>query len=66
METEKRNVLAVTKCDLVPGLDTKSVRRRLPSGLPIVFISAATGAGLDKLKNEIWKQLNSPASSVGK
>ena len=57
----KPRAVAVTKCDLVPGLDTKSVRRRLPSGLPIVFISAATGEGLDKLKNEIWKQLNSPA-----
>jgi len=54
----KPRVVAITKCDLVPDLDTKAVRRSLPCGLPIVFISSVTGQGLEGLKDELWNRIN--------
>lgn len=54
----KPRVVAITKCDLDPDMDMKSIRRSLPCGLPIVFISSVSGMGMDKLKDELWKQIN--------
>ena len=57
---EKRRVVAITKCDLPDPTDfsTKDIRRALPPGLPIVFISSMAGSGLNTLKDELWKALN--------
>ena len=56
----KRRVVAVTKCDLPdPGdFSAKDIRRALPPGLPVVFISSVTGSGLNSLKKELWSALN--------
>ncbi|MCQ2146437.1 MAG: GTPase ObgE [Bacteroidales bacterium] len=56
---DKPRIVAITKCDAIPEdkLDTKAIRRTLPSGLPVVFISSVAGTGLDTLKDEILKQL---------
>lgn len=56
----KRRVVAITKCDIPTpeNLDTKALRRALPPGLPIVFISSVTGSGLGDLKDVLWKELN--------
>lgn len=56
----KRRVVAVTKCDLPDpvGFSAKAIRRALPPGLPIVFISSVTGSGLNSLKKELWTALN--------
>lgn len=55
---DKPRLVAVTKCDLVDKLDRKSIRRSLPPGLPIMFISAVSGDGLQRLKDQIWNALN--------
>ena len=57
---DKRQVVAISKCDLPDPSDfnTKEIRRSLPPGLPIVFISSVSGSGLNNLKDELWKALN--------
>lgn len=57
---DKRLIVAITKCDLPNPTEfsTKDIRRALPPGLPIVFISSVTGSGLNTLKDELWKVLN--------
>lgn len=56
----KRRIVAITKCDLPDPAEfsTKDIRRALPPGLPIVFISSVVGSGLNTLKDELWKALN--------
>ena len=53
----KQRVLAVTKCDLIDSDIEKEIEAGLPKRLPHVFISSATGQGLDKLKDLLWKAL---------
>ena len=53
----KQKVLAVTKCDLIDSDIEKELEPRLPKRVPHVFISSATGEGLDKLKDMLWKAL---------
>lgn len=57
---EKKRVVAITKCDIPDqtSFNTKEIRRALPPGLPIVFISSVSGSGLNTLKDELWKALN--------
>lgn len=53
----KQRVLAVTKCDLIDSQMKKEIRPHLPRKIPCVFISSATGEGLDELKNRLWEAL---------
>ncbi len=57
---DKKRVVVITKCDIPDQADfnTKDIRRALPPGLPIVFISSVSGSGLNTLKDELWKALN--------
>ena len=61
---EKHRVLAVTKSDLLDDELISMLREELPTDLPVVFISAATGYGLDKLKDVLWKELNSESNKL--
>ena len=54
---DKQRVLAITKCDMIDEDLEKEIARHLPRKIPHVFISSATGEGLDKLKEELWKAL---------
>ena len=53
----KQRVLAVTKCDLIDPDIEKEIEPKLPKRVPHVFISSASGEGLDKLKDLLWKAL---------
>lgn len=56
----KKRVVAITKCDLPDPskFNAKEIRRALPPGLPIVFLSSLTGSGLGALKDELWTALS--------
>jgi len=54
----KDRLLAVTKCDLIDGKRKKEIEKRLPEGVPHIFISSVAGTGLDELKDMLWKALN--------
>lgn len=54
----KDRLLAITKSDMLDAELTEEIRKTLPKGVPTLFISAVTGAGIDPLKDLIWKTLN--------
>ncbi len=54
---DKQRVLAVTKCDLIDAELEKEIEKALPKKIPHIFISSASGEGLDKLKDALWKAL---------
>ena len=61
---DKRRVLAVTKCDLLDEDLMEMLREDLPDDLPVVYISAVTGYGIDQLKDLLWEELNSESNKL--
>ncbi|HEX2935145.1 MAG TPA: GTPase ObgE [Bacteroidales bacterium] len=55
---DKKRVLAITKCDMLDEELLKEIEKELPE-VPYVFISSVTGSGITKLKDVLWKELNS-------
>ena len=51
-------LLAITKSDLIDEELEKLLKKELPKDTPDIFISAATGKNILKLKDMIWKMLN--------
>ena len=62
--TDKHRVLAITKCDLLDEELIEMLKAELPDELPVVFISAVTGMGLNQLKDVLWKELNSESNKL--
>ncbi len=62
--TDKHRVLAITKCDLLDEELIEMLKAELPDNLPVVFISAVTGMGLNQLKDVLWKELNSESNKL--
>ena len=54
----KRSVLAITKCDIVDEELKKLIKKTMPRKIPSVFISSATGEGVQQLKDLLWAELN--------
>ena len=61
---DKHRVLAVTKCDLLDAELIDMLRDTLPADLPVVFISAVTGFGLEELKDVLWHELNAESNKL--
>jgi GTP-binding protein len=61
---DKHRVLAVTKCDLLDEELIEMLRETLPQDLPVVFISAVTGFGLEELKDVLWEELNAESNKL--
>ena len=77
---DKPRVLAVTKCDLLDEELIEMLREELGlqgndsppsqggvgggSPLPVVFISAVTGFGLDELKDVLWAEMNADSNKL--
>ena len=60
----KHRVLAITKCDLLDEELIEMLRDTLPDDLPVVFISAVTGFGLEELKDVLWRELNAESNKL--
>lgn len=60
----KHRVLAVTKSDLLDDELIEMLKETLPTYLPVVFISAVVGSGIDELKDLLWKELNSESNKL--
>lgn len=54
---DKKRILAISKSDMLDEELTDEIRKDLPD-LPRVFFSSITGQGLDRLKDMLWKVLN--------
>ncbi len=61
---DKQRVLAVTKCDLLDEELITMLKDTLPTDLPVVFISAVTGFGVNELKDVLWEHLNSESNKL--
>lgn len=55
---DKPRVIAISKSDLIDAEWETLLRPQLPKNIPVVFISAVSGYGLDKLKDVLWRTLN--------
>ncbi len=55
---DKKRVLAITKCDMLDNELLKELAKDVPD-ISHVFISSVSGLGLEKLKDLLWKELNS-------
>ena len=60
----KHRVLAVTTCDLLDEDLIEMLKDTLPQDLPVVFISAVTGFGLEELKDVLWRELNAESNKL--
>jgi GTP-binding protein len=56
----KSRLLAITQCDLVSKEEIKAIKKLLPR-VPHVFISAATGMGIDELKDKLYDLIHNSA-----
>ena len=61
---DKHRVLAVTKSDLLDEELMEMLRADLPKDLPVVYISAVTGYGLQELKDILWEELNKESNKI--
>ena len=61
---DKHRVLAVTKSDLLDDELIEMLHETLPTVLPVSFISAVTGKGLNELKDILWNELNSESNKL--
>ncbi len=57
---DKPRLLAISKMDLVPKDQVTSIKRKIPKGVPYCLISAASGQGLDELRDLLWKYIQGP------
>jgi len=55
---DKPRVLAITKADLIDKEFQQLIRQEHGLKIPIVFISAVTGEGLEELKDLLWKTID--------
>ncbi len=55
---DKKRILAITKCDLLPDDDIKKLKTKVPTDIPVLFISSHAQKNLTQLKDVIWQALN--------
>jgi GTP-binding protein len=55
---DKKRILAISKCDMLDNELIKEMKKDLPE-MPVIFISSVSGLNIDKLKDLIWKEINS-------
>lgn len=55
---DKQRILAITKIDMITESELKAIKKKVPTDLPVVFISSHTEHGLVELKDVIWEALN--------
>jgi GTP-binding protein len=58
---QKRNLLVISKSDLIQEEEKRKIKKLFPPHLEPIFISALTGKGLDVLKDKIWGLLHPSA-----
>jgi len=63
---DKRRVIAITKSDMLDEELLKELKKEVPNDknpgggkVPVVFISSVANFNIDKLKDVLWKELNS-------
>ena len=52
---DKKRMLAVSKCDILPPEELQKVKKKLKLDIPVIYISAHTQMGITETKDELWK-----------
>ena len=55
---DKKRVLAITKCDLMPEEELRKLEKKVPKDIPVIFISAHAQKNLTQLKDKLWEILH--------
>jgi len=55
---DKKRVLAVSKCDLVPPEELQKIKKKLKMDIPVIYISSHTQMGIMETKDLLWGILN--------
>ena len=55
---DKKKILAITKCDLMSDAEIKKLKPKVPTDIPVLFISSLSQKNLMPLKDELWEALN--------
>lgn len=55
---DKPRLLAITKSDIIDDELEQMLKRELPEGVEVLFISAVSGKGITELKDRIWEIVN--------
>ncbi len=61
---DKPRVLAISKSDMLDEELMREIEPTLPEGVPHVFISAVTGAGLTELKDMLWREITDERNRI--
>ena len=56
--SDKKRILAITKCDLLSDEEIKKLKAKVPADVPVLFISSHAQKNLTQLKDVIWQALN--------
>jgi len=56
---DKQKLLAISKSDMLDEELEQEIEKELPEGVDHIFISSLTGKGIIRLKDLLWKELNS-------
>jgi GTP-binding protein len=59
---DKSRILAISKADVLSDSEKTTLQSQLPDTIPHLLISAITQEGIERLKDMIWEQINSPFS----
>lgn len=55
---DKERILAISKCDLLEESELKTLKKKIPANVKVIYISSHTEAGLTELKDQLWNTLN--------
>jgi GTP-binding protein len=54
---DKKRMLAISKCDIIPPDELKSIKKKVPTDVPVVFLSSHIQMGIAESKDLLWKLL---------
>jgi GTP-binding protein len=54
---DKKRLLAISQSDLLLPADLKKKEKKLPKGLPHIFISSVTNFNIDRLKDLLYEAI---------
>lgn len=55
----KKFIITISKSDMLDDELKNAIKKELPKGIPIIFISSVLQKGLNELKDELWNALQS-------
>jgi GTP-binding protein len=55
---DKKRMIAITKSDIIEEEMMKEMAKEIKFDCPYLFISAVSGFGLERLKDQLWSLIN--------